>query len=109
MSITVSLAPVLGLRGMVAQRFDDVFLPGSRSLERRQYPTVQHLALRAQDRVIGDLANQVMREHIFRLRQESRLAQKIEDLKRPEPALQLCRWHSSDTCQQVRRNTRSDD
>ena len=51
-------------------------------------------------------ANQIVREHILRLRQESRLDEKIQYFKRPEPALQLGSRHSGHCGEQLRRNAR---
>ena len=69
---------------------------------------MQHLALRTQDRIIGDFANEIVREHIVRLRHGARLDEEIQDFQRPEPALQLRARHSSDGGEQLRRNARSD-
>ena len=70
---------------------------------------MQLLALRTQDRIIGDLANQVVGKFVFRRRQPLQLDQEIQNFQRPKPALQLRRRHAGHRRQQGRRNSRSDD
>ncbi|MBV8697903.1 MAG: hypothetical protein JO052_08605, partial [Bradyrhizobium sp.] len=69
---------------------------------------MQILALRAQDRIVGHLAHEIMREFIFDRRQPARLDEKVQDFQRPQMALQLRCGHSGHRCQELRRDAGAD-
>ena len=66
MAITIGLAPVLRLDRMMAERFRNVLLaPGRGRFQSGQDSPVQHFPLRAEDRFVGDLANEIVGKDIL--------------------------------------------
>ena len=93
----VRFGPVLGLDRMMTKRFRNILLTsGSARFQSRQYLAMQLLPLRAKDRIIGNLANEIVGKFVFRGSKPSRLDQKVQNFQRPKPALQLRGRHAGD-------------
>ena len=86
-----ALHPVLGLDRMMAKRFRDVFLaPGEIRFQSRQNPAVQHFPLRAEDRIVGDLANEIVGKDILHRRRADRASSRKSRISSDQSRLCNC-------------------